>query len=251
MLALAFLGCFDLSASGAWAETGQESAASLPKTAPLPPARPFDLGGTSILVVTAPAPKPQAQGLKPAPQTPVIANQSDIAKTRVGETQAPQSMAQPLQAEAAKPALIRTAYAAVPEVSGRNEGEWPILTPRQQQNGIRQSIVLQDQDDSDIPPGLSTDPGTSIECLPGSLRAVLNKVVTQYGAVRVTSTWRPPHRARRGSYHRRCEAVDFRVRGIGPYSVLGYLKTLHETGGHKVYPNGLLHVDTGPWRTWR
>jgi hypothetical protein len=242
-LALAFLSVFGLSAPGVWAET----APALPQTAPLPPARPFELGGTVISIVTP-------VGAKPAPHTasapPSIADQNETAKTSErAKTQPFQSIETASIAGPAKPALIRTAYAAVPESTGRSEGEWPLLTPRQQ-SGARQSLVVM-QDDGDIPPGLSTDPGTSIDCLPDSLRLVLNKVVTQYGAVRVTSTWRPPHRARRGSYHRRCEAVDFRVRGVGPYSVLSYLKTLHETGGHKVYPNGLLHVDTGPWRTWR
>ena len=98
--------------------------------------------------------------------------------------------------------------------------------------------------------GISTDPGTSVACLPPPLKTVLNAVVKRYGAVRVTSTFRPAWRARRNSYHRRCQAMDMRVPGESPRAVLEFVKAMPETGGHKVYWNGLVHVDTGPWRSW-
>ncbi len=98
--------------------------------------------------------------------------------------------------------------------------------------------------------GISTDPGTSITCLPAVLKSILGKVVSRFGSVKVTSTWRPAWRARRNSYHRRCEAVDFRVPGVRPREVLNFVRTLPETGGNKVYWNGLIHVDTGPRRSW-
>ncbi|MGL5363714.1 MAG: YcbK family protein [Bosea sp. (in: a-proteobacteria)] len=98
--------------------------------------------------------------------------------------------------------------------------------------------------------GISTDPGTSITCLPPVLKGVLGKVVSRFGSVKVTSTWRPAWRARRNSYHRRCQAMDFRVPGVRPREVLNFVRTLPETGGNKVYWNGLIHVDTGPRRSW-
>lgn len=133
---------------------------------------------------------------------------------------------------------------AAPPAPGA-EREWPRITPGQQ--GVAEPAVV---DDSPVPPGISTDPGTSIACLPEQLKTVLNRVVAQYGAVRVTSTYRPSWRARRGSYHRRCEAVDFRVPGHRPGEVLGLVRNFEETGGRKVYWNGLIHVDTGPVRSW-
>ncbi len=99
-------------------------------------------------------------------------------------------------------------------------------------------------------PGLSTDPGTSVDCVPERLMRVVQQVILRYGAVRVTSTWRPPHRARRNSWHRRCEAVDFRVPGVPPRTVMAFIRDMPEVGGRKIYWNGLLHIDTGPVRTW-
>ena len=124
--------------------------------------------------------------------------------------------------------------------------EWPKLTPGQKAGAEPQF----DPDEKPEKPGISTDPGTSIVCLPPSLKAILNKIVDRFGAVKVTSTWRPPWRARRGSYHKRCEAMDFRVPGVRPRTVLDYARSLPEVGGNKVYWNGLIHIDTGPRRPW-
>ena len=124
--------------------------------------------------------------------------------------------------------------------------EWPQLTPGQKA-GAEPAFDPNEKPDR---PGVSTDPGTSIACLPQRLKLILTKISDKYGAVKVTSTWRPPWRARRGSYHKRCEAMDFRVPGVRPRSVIEWVKTLPEVGGHKVYWNGILHIDTGPRRPW-
>ena len=44
--------------------------------------------------------------------------------------------------------------------------------------------------------------------------------------------------------------MDFRVPGVRPRLVLDYVRGLPEVGGHKVYWNGLIHIDTGPRRPW-
>ncbi len=124
--------------------------------------------------------------------------------------------------------------------------EWPKLTPGQKAGAEPQF----DPNEKPDRPGVSTDPGTSIVCLPQSLKDILVKIAAKFGAVKVTSTWRPPWRARRGSYHKRCEAMDFRVPGIRPRVVLDYARSLQEVGGNKVYWNGLIHIDTGPRRPW-
>lgn len=123
--------------------------------------------------------------------------------------------------------------------------EWPQRTPGQ----LGEEPAF-DPDEKPDKPGISTDPGTSIVCLPPVLKAILGKISDKYGAVKVTSTWRPPWRARRGSYHKRCEAMDFRVPGVRPRTVLEWARNLPEVGGHKVYWNGLIHIDTGPRRPW-
>ncbi|WP_082613739.1 YcbK family protein [Bosea sp. Root483D1] len=123
--------------------------------------------------------------------------------------------------------------------------EWPQRTP-----GQTAEEPAFDPDEKPDRPGISTDPGTSIACLPPLLKSILGKISDKYGAVKVTSTWRPPWRARRGSYHKRCEAMDFRVPGVRPRTVLEWARALPEVGGHKLYWNGLIHIDTGPRRPW-
>jgi len=157
------------------------------------------------------------------------------------------------------PPIIVPPAAAIPEIptpgtmetatSEPDEGEgpeWPTLTPGQKA-GAEPAFDPNEKAES---PGISTDPGTSIACLPSRLKLILVKIADKYGAVKVTSTWRPPWRARRGSFHKRCEAMDFRVPGVRPRVVLEWARALPDVGGHKVYWNGLIHIDTGPRRPW-
>lgn len=193
--------------------------------APLPPERPFDLDlpSTSLppLVVAPPAAGASASAsIAPSPASVTV-------PPAEGNPDGPDSPA-----------------ASEPD---EDEGpEWPQLTPGQKA-GAEPHF---DPDEKPERPGISTDPGTSIACLPQQLKGILNKIVDKYGALKVTSTWRPPWRARRGSYHKRCEAMDFRVPGVRPRVVLDYARSLSEVGGHKVYWNGLIHIDTGPRRPW-
>lgn len=187
--------------------------------APLPPERPFDLD------LPAKRTLPELV-VPPAPATP------------------PPKATEQAAAPPATPAGLGS-----PAISKPDEGEgpeWPQLTPGQKAGAEPQF----DPNEKPEQTGISTDPGTSLACLPQGLKGILTKIADKYGAVKVTSTWRPPWRARRGSYHKRCEAMDFRVPGIRPRVVLGYARGLPEVGGHKVYWNGLIHIDTGPRRPW-
>ncbi|MBN9062230.1 MAG: hypothetical protein BGP06_07410 [Rhizobiales bacterium 65-9] len=132
--------------------------------------------------------------------------------------------------------------AAIPERA--EEDEWP-----KPATGAPAEPLF-DPDEKPERPGLSMDKGTSVDCVPPRLMAVLDRVIERYGAVRVTSTWRPAWRARRNSWHRRCEAVDFRTPGVHPQTVIAFIRDMPEVGGRKVYWNGLVHIDTGPVRTW-
>lgn len=181
--------------------------------APLPPQRPFDLDLPSSLTLPAIVVPPAVQAsVAPPPEAPAPDATSPMAE-EPDEDQGP---------------------------------EWPRLTPGQKA-GAEPEFDPNEKPDR---PGISTDPGTSIACLPQRLKLILTKISDKYGAVKVTSTWRPPWRARRGSYHKRCEAMDFRVPGVRPRSVLEWVRVLPEVGGHKVYWNGILHIDTGPRRPW-
>jgi hypothetical protein len=181
--------------------------------APLPPQRPFDLDLQSSLTLP-----------------PIVVP--------------PPVVSPPTLASEAPPPDANPPMTAEPD---EDEGpEWPQLTPGQKA-GAEPDFDPNEKPDR---PGISTDPGTSTACLPQRLKLILARISDRYGAVKVTSTWRPPWRARRGSYHKRCEAMDFRVPGVRPRSVMEWVRALPEVGGHKVYWNGILHVDTGPRRPW-
>lgn len=147
-----------------------------------------------------------------------------------------------LPEELRNPAKAAVVLASIPD--RQEEDEWP-----RPPTGAPAEPLF-DPDEKPEKPGLSTDPGTSVSCVPPRLMSVLQRVVERYGAVRVTSTWRPAWRARRNSWHRRCEAVDFRVPGVSPRAVIAFVRDMPEVGGRKVYWNGLVHIDTGPVRTW-
>ena len=93
-------------------------------------------------------------------------------------------------------------------------------------------------------------------CVPRKLKRVLNRVADRYGPVTVHSTkrwwlenwWKG---GAKNSYHLKCKAVDFSVRGGDPASVLAYLKSQSAVGGYSYYARtGHYHIDTGPRRTW-
>jgi len=95
-------------------------------------------------------------------------------------------------------------------------------------------------------------------CVPWSLKRVLRRVAHNFGDVTVSSTWRSPwHNWRVGgegkSYHKTCQAVDFRVRGADMRKVHAYVKRQSAVGGNKLYSarrGGHIHIDTGPRRSW-
>jgi Peptidase M15 len=249
---------------------------------PSPPPRPFDLGGKlapgpAVTLPDKSKPQPDAPAeTLPAPGgAQIVSTPTPPARPAFpSDTVAASGAAEPapVSVPPVLPPVVRsaggrpTAVAAAPPPenfvsrlgrwftpsdapSDDEEDEWPRRT-----RGQRASLntePLFDPNEKPERPGLSTDPGVSTKCLPDVLQTVLQKVIARFGAVKVTSTYRPAWRARRGSYHRRCEAVDFRVPGVRPGEVLSVVKDYEETGGHKVYWNGLIHVDTGPFRTWR
>lgn len=93
------------------------------------------------------------------------------------------------------------------------------------------------------------------KCVPNSLKVVLNEVSRRYGPVTVNSTHRSRSKNRRiggakRSYHLKCQAVDFRVKGNNR-AVMKYLRRHPNVGGLKQYRSGFIHIDTGPRRSWR
>lgn len=90
-------------------------------------------------------------------------------------------------------------------------------------------------------------------CVPFRLKRVINHTSRKFGQVTVTSTKREAEENRRkggasNSYHLRCQAVDFSVRGDRE-KVIEFLKNHNGVGGYSAYSHHY-HIDTGPRRTW-
>lgn len=91
-------------------------------------------------------------------------------------------------------------------------------------------------------------------CVPPRLKKVLGQVSRKFGRVIINSTRRSKRHNRlvggkRRSYHLRCQAVDFRVRGK-TRGLTRWLARHPLVGGWKRYRSGYYHIDTGPKRTW-
>ena len=225
-----------LSAAPALAQEGQSMRVTLP------PQRPFDLdleGTPKLPPIVVPPARMQAREA-PARETPAAEGSQETPE------EAPSQPTPPASDAPATPPAGGSPPSPVLEEDEDEGPVWPKLTPGQKAGAEPQY----DPNEKPDRPGISTDPGTSLDCLPKLLKDVLGRVAAKYGAVKVTSTWRPAWRARRNSYHRRCEAMDFRVPGVKPRLVLEWVRGMEDVGGHHVYWNGLIHVDTGPRRPW-
>lgn len=89
-------------------------------------------------------------------------------------------------------------------------------------------------------------------CLTGDLRVLLRKLRDKFGReVVLTSGYRPPGRARPGSYHRRCMAADIQIPGVAPSRVARAARAIPGIGGVGTYCHTRsVHVDVGPRRDW-
>ena len=99
-------------------------------------------------------------------------------------------------------------------------------------------------------PGVFAPPEANFNCLPAGLKQALVDTAQKFGHVAILNARRPEGTGARGSYHYRCRAVDFRVRGVPVSTVYAYLKQHPSIGGRKIYPFGFFHIDDGPIRSW-
>ncbi len=98
--------------------------------------------------------------------------------------------------------------------------------------------------------GVYAPPDANFQCLPDGLKQMLVDTAKRFGHVAILNARRSAGTGARGSYHYRCRAVDFRVRGVPVSTVYAYLKQHPNVGGRKIYPFGFFHVDDGPARSW-
>ena len=92
------------------------------------------------------------------------------------------------------------------------------------------------------------------ECIPDELKAVLGQIAERWGTVTVNSSHRTlAHNRRVGgkprSFHLKCQAADFSVKGSHK-GLVAFLKDHPLVGGYKRYRAGHFHIDVGPKRTW-
>jgi uncharacterized protein YcbK (DUF882 family) len=96
----------------------------------------------------------------------------------------------------------------------------------------------------------------NISCVPTRLLLVATKAAKHFNSSAVViSAYRSPKHNRsvggaKRSYHMRCQALDFGVKGVSPHRLIKYVATIHK-GGLGLYDrSSFIHIDTGPVRRW-
>lgn len=103
-------------------------------------------------------------------------------------------------------------------------------------------------------PGTTAEAASLPSCVPADLRQTIASIQSQFGPVRVISTFRKGARiagSGKPSYHASCRAVDFHP-PAGKYAqVVSWLKANHR-GGLGTYSCGAghIHIDNGPSARW-
>ena len=87
-----------------------------------------------------------------------------------------------------------------------------------------------------------------MECVPASLKTVLNEVSARFGPLTIVSTTllqtdNHVSGSDREKLHAACKAVDFRIEGPATDEVLRYLRGRREIAGLTSYRGGLIHID--------
>jgi hypothetical protein len=140
------------------------------------------------------------------------------------------------------PALPTTRVASLPQA--------PNVPTFARQDPLRPSSLRDVEQPVAGMPGVYAPPEAVFQCLPAAVKQVLVDTAARFGHVAILNARRGRGTGARESYHYRCRAVDFRVRGVPVRTVYNYLKAHPNVGGRKLYPLGFFHVDDGPVRSW-
>ncbi|WP_337268004.1 YcbK family protein [Oryzifoliimicrobium ureilyticus] len=87
-------------------------------------------------------------------------------------------------------------------------------------------------------------------CFSEELEGILVHIAAKTGRKPIVTSGYRPHASRAHSQHRHCAAADIRVPGVSEKTVIAAAKSAPGIGGIGRYCNGIIHVDTGPRRTW-
>ena len=87
-----------------------------------------------------------------------------------------------------------------------------------------------------------------MQCVPASLKTVLNEISARFGSLTIVSTTllqtdNHVSGSDREKLHVACKAVDFRMEGPATDEVLRYLRGRREIAGLTSYRGGLIHID--------
>jgi uncharacterized protein YcbK (DUF882 family) len=101
---------------------------------------------------------------------------------------------------------------------------------------------------------VSSAEAASLSCVPSDLKQTLSQIQSQFGPVRVISTFRKGARiagSGKPSYHASCRAVDFYPPPGKHAQVVSWLRSNHR-GGVGTYSCGAghIHIDNGPAYRW-
>ena len=105
-----------------------------------------------------------------------------------------------------------------------------------------------------VPTGQRIKWSAPSNCVPASLKGIIQKVAARFGPITVNSTARSRAKnsrvgGRSKSFHLGCRAVDFRVHG-STKGLIAFLAAQKGVGGIKRYSSGFYHIDNGPRRSW-
>lgn len=195
-----------------------EGPALLAVDAPLPPIRPFDLapdGGRAVAGTSAP---PVASFVTAPPPSPPVETARDHPPPEPFVELSPD---------------MRVAFAAPVGVPSSTE------EIEQEEARAPEPPIAERQTDA-----------VDVACIRSEVLAYVQKAGAHFGVTPIITSGQRD-RGRRGSFHRRCMAVDFFVPGIERARLARFLRSLPGAGGVGTYCHTrAVHIDIGEPRNW-
>ncbi len=226
---------------------------------PSPAVMPPELDEDAELLVDHDQPKRVTVQLPPARPTPVQSAAADVAPVGQARWSSASNQLPPGVNLAAVPQMalstslpgagLSQTIPAAPRVASLPQASIPRWT-QTDEGSLRPPGLRESETPVAGMPGVYAPPEAVFDCLPHGLKQVLVDTARRFGHVAILNARRGYGTGARGSYHYRCRAVDFRVRGVPASTVMGFLGQHPNVGGRKLYPMGFFHVDDGPVRSW-
>ena len=237
-----------------WVATGaplliRPSATSIVQTplafaAPLPPQRPVEMGRQSLV--------PAGNKDAPPPALAPGATPPNAAAVAVAPVLAPSIPAQPPAEETEAPVPSDNPSALITAFAPRDfRPVLPTLIPPGKPEQATPEEIEEEEKAAPEPNFVEKQTDhVNISCLKPELMAIVKRAGEHFkGTPIITSGQRD--RGRRGSYHRRCMAVDFVIPGTERSVLASWLRRQTDAGGVGTYCHTRsVHLDIGDARNW-